>query len=193
LDAKNLIDVRGYMENLEDTKKTDLLHGSPGANPQNDLISSTSGLLFGTDKNSRQHTGSAPRASNRRGSEQLETYVRTETERVDRGKLKDVLTIEDGRDRPDFVGDDGRCGAWRWPVLTVMLALQFIPGDERGLFGCVTTSRTARWWQLRPVVPRFDGSTTVASSPVRRTSAQTVAFQWRHIDGKHVAALGSTS
>jgi hypothetical protein len=35
LNAKNLIDVRGYLENLQDIKKTDLFHGSPVVQVQN--------------------------------------------------------------------------------------------------------------------------------------------------------------
>jgi hypothetical protein len=35
LDAKNLIDVRGHLENLQDIKKTYLFHGSPGVQVQN--------------------------------------------------------------------------------------------------------------------------------------------------------------
>jgi hypothetical protein len=35
---RNLIDVRGYLENLQDTRKTDLFHASPGVNLQNDQL-----------------------------------------------------------------------------------------------------------------------------------------------------------
>jgi hypothetical protein len=65
---------------MQDTKKTNLLHSSPGANPQNDLISSTSGLGRTGAPHEHEH---APDASNRQGYRRRGTRVRHKMERED--------------------------------------------------------------------------------------------------------------
>jgi hypothetical protein len=184
------MDVRDYLENLQDTKKTDLLHGSPGVNPQNDLISSTSSL--GWTGAPHEHERS-PDASNRQCYKWRGTWVRHKTERGDWGDCRDVLTNGgDGRMWSDFEEDGG--GRPWWPARSpcnsadsVDLRRRYwVTGAQLGIVqllvmtaspGNAASCRARRW------------TGTAACSPdVHRM----VALQWMSSDGKGRRAWSSS-
>jgi hypothetical protein len=122
------ISIGGFPQKIQDTKelrKIIRLH--------RDLIAKRPVFFhLGPIQDGAYRGGSeAPGDLNERHSGGLGVRLRCKTKRGDRGKLRDVLTIDgDVRERPDFDGDVGRRGAWRRPVLMVMAALRCIPGDE---------------------------------------------------------------
>jgi hypothetical protein len=122
------ISVGGFPQKIQDTKELRKI-----IRLQRDLIAKRPVFFHLGPIQDGAYRGSSEAHGdlNQRHSGGLGVRLRCKTKRGHRGKLRDVLTIDgDVRERPDFDGDDGRRGAWRWPVLMVMAALQCIPGDE---------------------------------------------------------------